>query len=176
MADWVELGYISETSTIGATIQSTIHYNYSIGMDPVYLELKQGRFSQVTQASVATTASSSSTYPTASYSPYQVNYSANVSVASSSRPPPLRDEDYVQVTLSRSGGEIASNVYRFRTAAGPVEKRGDEFYEGTHPDGNPCMVYFGVNSGRYYWTWTLDPQHLEHHEHHEHSRHRRARR
>lgn len=170
MADLVQANYISATSTDSVTMESIIPYNFSRGMDPVYLEVKQGVFTQHTQISSAPTISSSSTNPS---SLYQVNYSPNVASSSmSSAQSILRDEDYVTVTLVGSGDRIANNVYRFQTTAGMVEKRGAEFYEGIHPTGASCMVYYGVNSARYYWTWTLDPEQVEHREHRGHRGHR----
>ena len=186
MADWNSLSYVATVSTDGATMESIIHYNYSIGMDPVYLEVKQGTFLQNNQTYPAPNASSSSAY-TAAYStpagyPYSApeassssaytaaystpagySYSAPEASSSSAYSLPqstsntttLDDKDYVRVTLVRRGRDISSNVYRFRTGAGNVEKRGDQFYEATHQSGRSCMVYYGVNSQRYYWTWSL---------------------
>jgi len=71
---------------------------------------------------------------------------------------PLRDEDYVEVTLVRRGQDINSNVYRFRTPAGSLEKRGGKFQGGIDRNGNHCMVYYGKRSRIYYWTWSLDPE------------------
>ena len=140
MKDLVEKNYVSTVSTDGATMESLIQYNYSIGMNPIYLEVKMGVF-------LGNPQTSTSAPPT-------------MSPANQGKPAPntitLLDENYIGVTLVVSGGDIANNVYRFRTSAGKVEKRGDQFFEATHPNGSPCMVYYGVNSARYYWTWTLD--------------------
>jgi len=44
MADGTRLSYVAAISTDGATIESIIHYYYSINMDPVYLEVKHSTF------------------------------------------------------------------------------------------------------------------------------------
>jgi hypothetical protein len=70
----------------------------------------------------------------------------------------LLDKDYIEVALIKLGEDIATNVYQFETSAGLVQKTGDQFSEAKHQNGGKCMVYYGVNSRKFYWTWTLDPE------------------
>lgn len=170
MADLVALNYVSVVSTDGATIESVIQYNYSINMDPVYLEIKPGTFLQHTQTNPEPSALSSSSYSVQTYPVASASSSSSYSVASASsssayssapysqptsNASTLDDNDYINVTCVERGRDIASSVYRFRTPAGSVEKRGDQFYQATHQNGHSCMVYYGVNSQRHYWTWSL---------------------
>ncbi len=62
----------------------------------------------------------------------------------------LLDRDYIHVTLKKLAADITSNVYQFETDRGWVEKTGAEFSQNQHQDGNPCMVYYGATSQRYY--------------------------
>ena len=70
---------------------------------------------------------------------------------------PLRDEDYVEVTIVKRKKDIADNVYEFHTHAGRVQKLGSDFFESTDPRGIPCMAYYGPSSKTFYWTTSLDP-------------------
>jgi hypothetical protein len=47
----------------------------------------------------------------------------------------LRDEDYVRVTLVKSGRDVSNHVYKFDTQLGSVEKIGSQFFEATDPRG-----------------------------------------
>lgn len=145
MADLVKTNFISATSTDGANMASIIEYNYSVNMPPVVLAVKRGSFLQNSQSSSAEIASSSSTHRTPS-------------AQAALRKVELQDRDYITVTLKHLGGDIASSRYRFQTAAGKVEKMGADFFAAEHSSGHQCMVYYGVNSNKYYWTWTLDPK------------------
>ena len=149
MADWARLRYISAVSTDGATMDSIIHYNYSRGMNPVYLVVKQGTFHQNTHIYPVRGAPTCKTYPAATYSapeaPRYSTYSAatypvqNMSSSSTysstsysqptSNTVTLDDRDYINGNFVRSGKDMPSNVYRFRASAGDVEKRGYYFYK-----------------------------------------------
>jgi hypothetical protein len=70
----------------------------------------------------------------------------------------LQNKNYVEVTLVKTGQDIAHNTYRFQTQIGPVEKLGSEFVESIDPQGSPCMAYYGSRSQIWYWTRSLDPE------------------
>ena len=126
-------------SQIGASSLGKLPATYSVSMSPE-------------SSSQATTWSA---YPAAS--PFSTGSGGSGLPKSDAGTTALSDSDYVSVTLVQKGRDISNHLYRFETPRGPLEKLGSEFAASTDPRGNPCMVYYGKNSGTSFWTVSLDP-------------------